>query len=84
MSDLSFVEKHPIILPKCPTSMLIVGFHHNLLKHVGIQTILVSLRNQYWIVGVRRIAKLVKKQCIACQKQDAQASSQPVAPLPEL
>ena len=84
MSDFSFEEKHPIILPKCHTSMLIVRFHHNLLKHVGIQTILVSLRNHYWIVGVRRIAKLVKKQCIACQKQDAQASSQPVAPLPEL
>ena len=40
------------------------------------------LRNEFWIIGLRRIAKQVKKACISCQRQDAPACSQPMAPLP--
>ena len=33
-------------------------------------------------IGLRRIAKRVKKACISCQRQDGPACSQPMAPLP--
>ena len=83
-SELSYEERHPIILPKCHLSVLLVRFHHELLKHAGVATMLTSLRNQFWIMGVRRIAKRVKKMCIDCQRQDAPAGHQPMPPLPDL
>ena len=54
------------------------------MKHSGVQTILVTLRNQYWIIGGRKLAKRVKRFCIQCQKQDAKGCDGPFAPLPSL
>ena len=81
-AKLSFEEKHPIILPKSHVSMLLVRSHHRMMKHAGVATMISTLRCQFWIVGLRRMAKKVKRECIACQKQDAVACAQPRAPLP--
>ena len=81
-SHLSFDEKHPILLPKCHLAVLLVRFQHVLMKHAGVSTMITALRKCYWIIGVRRIAKRVKKTCASCQRQDAAACSQPMAPLP--
>ena len=54
------------------------------MKHAGVSLILSSLRNHYWIIGVRRIAKRVKKNCISCQRMDAAPYAQPMAPLPDV
>ena len=40
-----------------------------------------SLRNEVWIISVRRIAKQVKSSCVSCQRHDSQPCSQPM-PLP--
>ena len=45
---------------------------------------LVEIRNQYWMVGARRTCKRVKRECIACQRLDAPAGTQTMAPLPEM
>ena len=79
-AKLSFEEKHPIILPKSHVSMLLVRSHHRMMKHAGVATMISTLRCQFWIVGLRRMAKKVKRECIACQKQDAVACAQPRAP----
>ena len=65
-------------------SSLLIRFQHKLKKHSGFQAILVTLRNQYWIIGGRKLAKRVKRFCIQCQKQDAKACDGPFAPLPSL
>jgi hypothetical protein len=83
-SSLSYDEKHPILIPKSHLAILLVRFQHSLLKHAGVDLMLTSLRNQFWILGARRIAKQVKKRCVSCQRQDAPASDQPMAPLPEV
>ena len=83
-SDLTYDEKHPILLPKCHLSKLLVRFQHNLLKHAGTDTVITSLRNSYWIVGLRRLVKSIKRECVSCQKVDATACNEPAAPLPEL
>ena len=82
-SDLSFEEKHPIILAKGHTALLITRFYHKLLKHAGISSLVAAVRRQYWIVGLRVIAKRVKKQCFACQRQDTLPCEQCRAPLPK-
>jgi hypothetical protein len=81
-SELSYDEKHPIIIPKGHFAELIVRFQHELLKHAGVNQLLSSLRSTYWIVGLRRMAKRVKGRCVACQKVDKSAFVQPIAPLP--
>ncbi|XP_043228647.1 uncharacterized protein LOC122384903 [Amphibalanus amphitrite] len=84
MSDLSADEKHPIILPKCHLSRLIVRFQHRLMCHAGVGTLLCALRRTYWIVSARRIAKSVKRECLACQRQDSPACCEPAGPLPRV
>ena len=41
-----------------------------------------TLRCQFRVVGLRRIAKTVKRECVACHKQEAVACDQPMASLP--
>ena len=82
-SDLSFEEKHPIILPRDQVTTLLVRFQRAILKHAGVTTLLSSLRTSYWIIGLRRLAKSVVSSCVFCRKVSARACSQPAAPLPE-
>ena len=82
-AELSYEEKHPLILPKDYLSKLLVRFQHRLLKHAGVDLMLTSLRNSFWIVGLRRIAKGVKGECVRCQRQDAKSCNEVAAPLPE-
>ena len=82
LSDLSYDAKHPIVLPKCHLSLLIVRFQHDLLKHAGVSTLLTTLRNKYWIIGARPLAKKVCRSCIPCKRQDSRPCQQVGAPLP--
>ncbi|KAG1697911.1 hypothetical protein GQR58_005883 [Nymphon striatum] len=84
LSELSTNEKHPIILPSSHLTLLLVTFQHKLMKHAGVNTMISALRNTFWIIGLRRLAKRVKKRCVFCQRYDSKACTQPVAPLPEL
>jgi hypothetical protein len=73
-----------VIIPKCHLAILIIRNQHILLKHAGVGTLVSSLRGSYWIIGIRRLAKAVKKACIPCQRIDVRHCNQPVAPLPGL
>jgi transposase InsO family protein len=81
-SDLDFDEKCPVIIPKSYLAELIVKFQHLLMKHAGVNLLVSSLRSAYWIIGLRRLAKRVKRFCFSCQRLDSAACSQVVAPLP--
>lgn len=83
-SDLSAEEKHPIILPRTHLTQLLVTFQHKLMKHAGVNTMISTLRNAFWIIGIRRLAKKVKRECVFCQRHDSRACTQQVSPLPEL
>ena len=83
-SGLSEDAKHPIILPRCHLSLLLARHIHKTMKHAGVNTMLVNLRDHYWIISARRLCKAVKKECVSCQRLDAPAGHQTMAPLPEL
>ncbi|XP_076037767.1 uncharacterized protein LOC143023139 [Oratosquilla oratoria] len=83
-SDLSYDSKHPIIIPNCHVAKLIVQFQHNLLKHAGVHTLMSTIRNSYWIIGLRQVAKRVCRECVACKRFDSRPCSQSPPPLPEL
>lgn len=81
-TDMSLGDKCPVLIPQGHFAELVVAFQHRLLKHAGVDTLLTSLRCEYWILGARRLAKRVKRFCVACQKLDAAALNAPAAPLP--
>ena len=74
--------QHPVILPKCPLSHLLAQSSHYSRKHAGVNSMLIALREEYWIVGARHICKKIRKRCVRCQRQDATPCAQPMAPLP--
>lgn len=75
-SELSFNEKHPILLPKCHISMLLCRREHKSLNHAGVAQMITSLRNQFWIINLRFIAKKVKRECVVCSRHDARLPHQ--------
>ncbi len=83
-SELSEAEKSPIVIPKGHFGTLLARHAHVTLKHAGVNSMLVRLRDQYWIVGARCICKRVKRQCVSCERQDVGACVQSMAPLPDL
>lgn len=69
--------------PKCHLSYLLVRHMHKTLKHAGVNLLLVRMRDEYWIVGARRICKSMKRECMPCKRQDVNACDQAMAPLPK-
>ncbi|XP_036346924.1 uncharacterized protein LOC118756260 [Rhagoletis pomonella] len=66
-SDLEFSSKHPIILPKRhPVTDAIISSFHRKLLHAGPQSLLASIRLQYWPVGGRKTVNRVINKCIRC------------------
>ena len=43
-ADLSYDEKFPILLPKGHVALLIIRYHHELMKHAGVNLLIASLR----------------------------------------
>lgn len=84
-SELAFEEKYPIILPKCHVTLLLVREKHLSSGHAGVSTLMTILRSKYWIVGLRSLAKKVKRMCVPnCKILDAKPCGEPIAPLPAL
>lgn len=62
-SELTYDEKHPIILPKGHLWLLLVWYPHALLKYAGVETVIIFLRGRLWIVGLRHLTKREKRVC---------------------
>ena len=78
---LLYDEKHPILLPKCHITYLLVKDQHELMKHAGVNTLITAVRGKYWILSLRK--KKICKVCIDCQRHDSRPCQQIVSPLPE-
>ncbi|XP_043238933.1 uncharacterized protein LOC122390259 [Amphibalanus amphitrite] len=59
LSEFSYEEKHPVILPKGHLAVLIVREQHLCMKHAGVSTLITAVRSEFWIVGLRTIARRV-------------------------
>ncbi len=84
LSELSYESKHPLILPKCHGSKLLLRFVHNFQNHAGVESMITFVRRDYEMFGLRTMAKSVKKSCVFCQRSDTRACNEPAAPLPRL
>ena len=86
LGNSSFPEnkRHPIILDaKSPLTKLIFECEHERLLHAGPQQLLASIRERYWPVSGRVLAKSVFKGCLNCFKVNPQPMKITMGQLPE-
>ena len=73
-SNLSFEEKHPILLPKkhAFVQMLILHFHQENM-HSGIDQTHFFLRERYWIIQSRQMIRSILRNCVKCRRITSRA-----------
>lgn len=82
-SNLSYQQKHPIILPSShPSTKLLIEDSHIRTLHGGAQLVLSHTRQQFWIVDGRRTIQLQLRKCVKCFKRKPELSSQLMGNLP--
>ncbi|XP_059224813.1 uncharacterized protein LOC131997647 [Stomoxys calcitrans] len=83
-SDLSFNEKHPIILPeKSKLCKLLVDFTHQILMHAEHQTMLRSIRQEFYVIRLRNVIRQCIRTCKICTIYKHRIRSQIMAALPQ-
>lgn len=66
-SDFSYDKKHPILIQSTHRfTKLLFEFEHKKLMHAGPQLLLATIRETYWPIGGRNLAKLCYRQCVKC------------------
>ena len=83
-SHLSFLEKHPFLLPKGHhLSQLIVRHHHERVHHQGRQITHGAVRTAgFWITGGHGVVSKVVSSCVTCKKLRGTSLKQHMADLP--
>ncbi|CAB4028223.1 Hypothetical predicted protein, partial [Paramuricea clavata] len=77
--------KHPIILPfKHPVTEMVIRQYHAEVGHMGQESVLSSLRKEFWIVKGRTAVRRVVRSCISCQRRKARLGEQFMANLPKI
>lgn len=65
----SYDKRHPILLnAKHYLARLLFEFEHKRLLHAGPQLILASVRERYWTIGGRNLARRVARECLKCRR----------------
>ncbi|XP_055846848.1 uncharacterized protein LOC129912570 [Episyrphus balteatus] len=82
-SDLSFNEKHPIILCKSHrVTKLIVEYTHTHYLHAGVSLMFTILKQNYHIIGCRNLLRKTIHDCVKCFRQRKTSSTQFMSDLP--
>lgn len=82
-SDETFQVKHPMVLPaRHPFTELLFRYYHDKHLHAGPQLLLGTVRQRYWPLGGRNIARKVVRQCLRCFRIKPSAIQQQMGELP--
>lgn len=75
--------KHQILLPRAHQfSLLLVRNYHERHLHAAPQLLLSLLRQRYWVIGARSLAKHVVHNCVVCFRARPRMLEQFMADLP--
>ncbi|XP_023309862.1 uncharacterized protein LOC111691384 [Anoplophora glabripennis] len=67
MSNFGYEKKHPVLLSsKHILTKLLFSHEHIRLLHASPQLLLSSIRESYWPIGGRKLAKQIVHQCVRC------------------
>nr|CAI5857751.1 unnamed protein product [Callosobruchus analis] len=66
-SEIPFNHKFPILLPSNHAFVtLLIRHEHSKTLHGGVQTVLSSIRLQYWIINGKNAVRKVLRRCVTC------------------
>ncbi|XP_062714020.1 uncharacterized protein LOC134290830 [Aedes albopictus] len=76
-------QKHPFVLPsKHPFTELVARYYHQKLLHAGPQLLISSLREKFWPLRARNLARRIVHSCINCFRCRPRATEQVMGDLP--
>ncbi|XP_059082141.1 uncharacterized protein LOC131879752 isoform X1 [Tigriopus californicus] len=81
--NMTFDQRHPILLAKGHVSILLIRKTHDLVGHMGKTCVITKLREKYRIVGEGALVKTVLRACIHCRRYQGRVEEQIMADLPE-
>ncbi|GFW09606.1 integrase catalytic domain-containing protein [Trichonephila clavipes] len=82
--ELSENAKHPIILSKGhKLTLLILDYFHKKFLHVGPNTLLHLVRQQFWLINGRNQCRQIVRNCVICFKNKPILTIQIMGNLPK-
>lgn len=82
-SNLSFAQKHPMILPKSHNVVSALIRHaHEMTCHGGNKVVEGWLRSRFWILSARKTVRVELHKCVRCFRFRAQTQKQLMGDLP--
>ncbi|XP_045446878.1 uncharacterized protein LOC123655084 [Melitaea cinxia] len=82
--NFTFDKKHPLMLTsKHILTKLIFQYEHLRLMHAGPQLLLASIREEFWPIGGRNLARFTVHKCLRCFRLNAQIARPIMGNLPE-
>ncbi|XP_066244730.1 uncharacterized protein [Euwallacea similis] len=83
-SNYSYEKRHPILLDaKHKLTKLIFHYEHHQLLHAGPQQLHSSIREKFWVIGGRNLAKLTYRKCVRCFKYNPKSEIPLMGNLPK-
>ena len=82
-AELSYNQKHPIILPRCDHVVKMCRETHKKVGHLGREAMIAELREKFHIIGCTTLVKEICRQCVICRKIQARPVEQIMADLPK-
>ncbi|XP_044747143.1 uncharacterized protein LOC123308514 [Coccinella septempunctata] len=66
-SNLTYNQKHPILLPHhCNYTKLVIRHEHLRHLHAGAQATLAAVRSKFWLINGRSAVRGVLRRCVTC------------------
>ncbi|XP_048483598.1 uncharacterized protein LOC125489949 [Plutella xylostella] len=82
-SNYPYDKKHPILLKSDHhLTKLLFELEHEQLMHAGPQHLLASMRERYWPIGGRALARRVTRHCFVCRRFKGQTLNNIMGNLP--
>ncbi|XP_066598555.1 uncharacterized protein [Prorops nasuta] len=81
-AEISEQMKHPIILPDCHLTAILIRQTHLETLHGGLQLTLSTMRQRFWVVNARNLVKSCVHKCITCVRERAKLGNQLMGSLP--
>nr|CAH7716528.1 unnamed protein product [Callosobruchus chinensis] len=83
-SDFPYSKKYPILLsPSHRLTQLIFEFEHVNLLHAGPQLLLSNIRDTFWPISGRNLARKIVRNCIKCARYNEQRIQPIMGDLPQ-
>lgn len=80
--ELTYDQKHQILLPQCRFTTLIIRHLHRIHLHPGPMLMLSIIRERYWPVRAKSAIRKVTHECITCFRAKPQLTQQFMSDLP--